>query len=213
MESLAASVLNRVLGEYISDLQTKQLSIAVWDGNVKLQNLKLKPTIFNRFKAPFDLIYGNIGNLSIQIPWNDLKNKPLRLNIENVFVLVKLVDKEYDPEAEEIALQQQKQQKLKDKEEAFLQNTGEQSGYFSQLSGQLIDNIQIMIKNIHIRFDNSKTLPLNFGCGFFLKELSAISTDENWVACTVLNTNTIHKVYRVNIAPCFREFRILLRYG
>ena len=42
MESLAASIVNRVLGEYISNLETNQLQIAIWEGNVVLKNLKVQ---------------------------------------------------------------------------------------------------------------------------------------------------------------------------
>ena len=42
-ERVLESVLERTLGEYVQDINAKDLKLAVWSGNVVLKNLRLKP--------------------------------------------------------------------------------------------------------------------------------------------------------------------------
>lgn len=43
-ESLVADLLNRFLGDYIGNLDAKQLQVGIWGGDVVLKNLELRPT-------------------------------------------------------------------------------------------------------------------------------------------------------------------------
>jgi vacuolar protein sorting-associated protein 13A/C len=58
MEALAVPLVNQILGEYISNLNSKQLKIGLWDGNVKLENLQLKREMFSQWKIGLDVVYG-----------------------------------------------------------------------------------------------------------------------------------------------------------
>ncbi len=58
MESLAIPIVNQILGDYISNLNSNQLKIGLWDGNVKLENLKLKKEMLSQFKIPLEVVYG-----------------------------------------------------------------------------------------------------------------------------------------------------------
>ncbi|KAF4528447.1 hypothetical protein B566_EDAN017051 [Ephemera danica] len=42
-ESTAAWLLNRVLGKYVQDLDSEQLNVGVFSGEVRLTDLRLKP--------------------------------------------------------------------------------------------------------------------------------------------------------------------------
>ncbi|KAI8897799.1 hypothetical protein BC833DRAFT_643759 [Globomyces pollinis-pini] len=199
MESLAASVVNKVLGDYIANLETNQLKIAVWEGNVSLKNLKLKSNLFAQWKIPLEVVYGCVGDLTITIPWKDLKNQPLKIAVNNVFILAKpSIEQSYDPE-EEYHKQEVKQQKLKAWEDSILKPVETNNSYFSQMSSTMIDNLQISIKNIHIRYEDTISCPKNpFGVGFTLKELSAISSDSEWKTEGVsVNTGTIYKLLKL----------------
>ena len=69
-------------------------------------------------------------------------------------------------------------------------------GFMSQLTTKIVDNLQVSIKNIHLRFEDNVSDPGHpFAAGITLKELSAVSTDGEWNP-TFINemTNTIHKV-------------------
>lgn len=42
-EGVVATILNRYLGKYIQDLDTENLNVGIFGGNVQLTQLKLKP--------------------------------------------------------------------------------------------------------------------------------------------------------------------------
>jgi vacuolar protein sorting-associated protein 13A/C len=53
--------------------------------------------------------------------------------------------------------------------------------FAASLTTKILDNLQITVKNIHIRYEDSiSTLGHPFSLGFTLAEFSAISTNENW---------------------------------
>lgn len=73
-------------------------------------------------------------------------------------------------------------------------------GFISQLTTKIVDNLQVSIKNIHVRFEDHISDPGHpFAAGITLKELSAFSTDGEWKPTFISEaTNTIHKVrYRL----------------
>jgi vacuolar protein sorting-associated protein 13A/C len=57
-ESVVANVLNTFLGDYVADLETQQLNIGIWGGDVKLHNLKLKREALDKFNLPINIKSG-----------------------------------------------------------------------------------------------------------------------------------------------------------
>jgi vacuolar protein sorting-associated protein 13A/C len=41
----------------------------------------------DKFRLPIDVVEGHLGELTLQIPWSNLKNKPVKIFIENVYLL------------------------------------------------------------------------------------------------------------------------------
>ena len=109
-ESIIATVLNRVLGGYVSNLEKSQLNIGIWKGDVVLRNLKLKKEALDKFKLPVDVTQGSsylffmpstqkysrsfnrslgyIGELVLSIPWSNLKAEPVKAFLNNVYILI-----------------------------------------------------------------------------------------------------------------------------
>lgn len=87
LESLAATLLNRLLGSYIENFDPTQLNVGIWDGNVKLKNLKLRKDCFDGLHLPIDVKFGILGDLVLNVPWSSLKNKPVKVNIEDCYLL------------------------------------------------------------------------------------------------------------------------------
>ncbi|KAI8911617.1 hypothetical protein EDD86DRAFT_202866 [Gorgonomyces haynaldii] len=200
-ESIVSLVVNQILGEYISNLETNQLELGIWSGDVVLHNLKLKKDIFSKMRIPVDIQEGFVGDLTLSIPWSDLKGKPLKIGLQNVYVVANLQGyADYDPEQEEEDLQAQKQTKLKQFEELKQQKqTQEQQSYFGPLIATIVDNVQISIKNIHIRFEDVHTTPENpFAVGVTLKELSVVSTNGSFQMETIdPQADTIYKLLKM----------------
>jgi vacuolar protein sorting-associated protein 13A/C len=89
LERLISSVLNRTLGTFIEDLDAEQLKISIWNSNVKLENLQIKPSIFDSMPVPFTLHYGKVGKIFIDIPILTINTSPLKIEISDVFVFIK----------------------------------------------------------------------------------------------------------------------------
>lgn len=67
--------------------------------------------------------------------------------------------------------------------------------FANQLMTRILNNLQFSITNIHVRYEDNISTDHRFAAGITLSELSAITTDENWIASTISETvNTVHKV-------------------
>jgi vacuolar protein sorting-associated protein 13A/C len=83
-----------------------------------------------------------------------------------------------------------------------------QASFTEQLITKIIDNLQVRVCNIHIRYEDAHAHPAVFYCfgyscvqnrmalGITLKELSAVSTDANWMETFIQEARTcIYKVH------------------
>ena len=88
-EKLITQVLNKVLGDFIENIDASQLNISLLNGNVNLSNMKLKSTIFDALPVPFSLDYGQIGVINLKIPVFNLLTSPLVIEIRDVFAIIR----------------------------------------------------------------------------------------------------------------------------
>lgn len=207
LEGVLATVLNTFLSAYVDNLNTSQLNVGIWSGDVKLKNLRLKRTALDKFRLPVDVKEGYLGQLTLYIPWSNLKGKPVRVLVENVSLLAapRVTSVEVDEEEEEERAQALKQAKLQEAEllAQGLPNKGDDKqaeSFISSLVTKIVDNVQITVRNIHVRYEDSISNPqFPFSIGLTLAELSAVSTDENWEPTFVTNSAFgIHKLARLD---------------
>ena len=209
LEGVLASVLNRFLASYVDGLNTNQLNVAIWSGDVKLRNLRLKRSALDKLRLPIDVKEGYLGQLTLTIPWSNIKGKSVRMLIENVSLLAVPRDASVPvDEAEEDERQQAlKQQKLIQSELLYsgaLEKTEEDAqkteSFMSSLFTRIVDNVQVTVRNIHIRYEDALSSPEHpFSLGITLAELSAVSTDGNWEPTFVHNSASgIHKLARLD---------------
>ncbi|KAI5810307.1 hypothetical protein DFH27DRAFT_185031 [Peziza echinospora] len=208
LEGLVATLLNRFLGMYIQNFDPKQLNIGIWSGDVKLSNLELRREALDQMKLPLNVLQGHLGSLTIQIPWSNLKGKPVKVLIEDVYLLAApKADQEYDEEEEERRRQRIKEEKLRSAELLNERNTAGMSeeeekknqSFTESLTTKIIDNVQVTVKNIHIRYEDAISTPGHpFALGLTLEEFSAISTNSNWEPAFVHENVTItHKLAKL----------------
>ena len=88
-ETLITTVLNKVLGDFIENIDPQQLNISIMNGDVYLTNMKLKSTLFDSMPLPFSLAYGKIGVIHLKIPVWNMFNQPLIIEITDLFALVR----------------------------------------------------------------------------------------------------------------------------
>ena len=64
---------------------------------------------------------------------------------------------------------------------SFLEDPAEARGFMDKLTDTILNNIQVSIKGIHIRYEDKMTNPEHpFACGIMLKGLSAETTNNQW---------------------------------
>ncbi|KAI1995793.1 Vacuolar protein sorting-associated protein 13 [Ophidiomyces ophidiicola] len=205
LEGLVANLLNRFLGMYVKNFDAKQLNVGIWSGDVKLRNLELRREALDQLHLPLDVIEGHLGQLTLSIPWSNLRGKPVKIDIEDVFLLAApKEDASYDPDEEKRREHQIKMEKLESAELLKDQRGNGMSkedqlknqSFMQSLVNAIVDNIQVVIKNVHFRYEDAIAVPGHpFAAGITLKELSAVSTDSQWKPTFIQSTSeTSHKL-------------------
>lgn len=205
LEGLVANLLNRFLGIYVKNFDAKQLNIGIWSGDVKLRNLELRREALDQLRLPLNVVEGHLGELTLSIPWSNLRGKPVKVEIEDVFLLAApREDANLDPEEEEKRAHALKMDKIESAEiikernsEGMSQEDQRRNQSFTQsMITAVVDNLQISIKNVHFRYEDSVASPGHpFAVGLTLKELSAVSTDSEWNPTFIQSTSsTTHKM-------------------
>ena len=209
LEGLVANLLNRFLGMYVKNFDANQLNVGIWSGDVKLRNLELRREALDQLHLPVNVVEGHLGQLTMSIPWTNLRGKPVKVNIEDVFLLAApKEDAEYNEEEEVKRAHDVKMEKLENVEllkqkSADGQSNEEQQksqSFVESVTTAVVDNLQVSIKNIHIRYEDAISAPGHpFALGFTLQEFSAVSTDGNWKPSYIQSTSgSAHKLAVLN---------------
>lgn len=209
LEGLVANLLNRFLGMYVKNFDPKQLNVGIWSGDVKLRNLELRREALDQLHLPINVVEGRLGELTLQIPWSNLRGKPVKVSIEDVFLLsAPKEEDDYDAEEEEKRAVAVKLEKLESAELLKERNTEAMSpeeqkknqSFTQSLVTAIVDNLQVSIKNVHIRYEDSIATPGHpFAVGLTLKEMSAVSTDAEWRPTFIQSATEItHKLAVLN---------------
>uniref|UniRef100_A0A8P4GHH0 Vacuolar protein sorting-associated protein 13C n=1 Tax=Dicentrarchus labrax TaxID=13489 RepID=A0A8P4GHH0_DICLA len=192
-ESLVSDLLNRFIGDYVENLDKSQLKIGIWGGNVVLENLKVKENALSEFDVPFKVKAGQIGKLTLKIPWKNLYNDAVVATLDGLYLLVVPgATIKYDAAKEERYQQEAKQRELQRIEEALQTAARREKAqeekkdtFVEKLATQVIKNLQVKISSIHLRYEDDVS-PVSGSCS---------TTDENWKSC-ILNeaAKIIYKV-------------------
>ncbi|KAL9100888.1 MAG: hypothetical protein Q9163_003799 [Psora crenata] len=204
-----AGLKKRFLGMYVKNFDAKQLNVGIWNGDVKLRDLDLRREALDQLHLPVNVVEGHLGQLTMSIPWTNLRGKPVRVSIEDVFLLAAPKDDaEYNEEEEAKRAHDVKMEKLENAEllkqrnsEGLSQEEQQKSQSFTEsITTAIIDNLQISVKNIHIRYEDSISAPGHpFALGLTLEEFSAVSTDSNWKPSYIQSTSdTTNKLAVLN---------------
>ncbi|KAL2128479.1 hypothetical protein VTI74DRAFT_9122 [Chaetomium olivicolor] len=205
LEGLVAGLLNRFLGMYVKNFDPAQLKVGIWSGDVKLRNLELRREALDQLKLPINVVEGHLGELTLVIPWSNLRGAPVKVFIEDVFLLASPKEEaEYNEEEESRRKQRIKMEKLDSAEllkersqEGLSQEEQKRTQSFTEsLVTKIVDNLQVTIKNIHVRYEDAISAPGHpFALGITLEEFSAVSTDGEWTPTFIQDsTKTTHKL-------------------
>lgn len=176
LETALASVLNRYIGPYVENLDTSQLKIGIFSGNVSLKNIILRQNALKElFGLPLKIVKGCIGTISFDISLSSLRSKPIVLEIDDIHVaivpdyagaslvkeLVAIRDKKKDAllKLEQHLVAQQVHVLRVQNNLPSLANTKDSIDdddvqLFEGLLASAIANLQIRISRVHIRYEH-----------------------------------------------------------
>ncbi|KAI0033184.1 hypothetical protein K488DRAFT_78064 [Vararia minispora EC-137] len=196
-------VFNRILAPYLENLDMNLVNYGIGQGQLTLQRLRLKRGALDKFRLPVDVIEGHLGKLTLSLHWRNLGNQPAEILIEDLYLLVvPSPHGDDDPEESEKRAQAAKAERLRNAELLHVQSqaddpdTPQQQGLLASIIAKILNNLQVTIKNIHIRYEDSLSVAGHpFAVGITLASLSAISVDNKWQPAFIESSaGTIHKV-------------------
>lgn len=145
------------------------------------------------------------ANLKLNV---QLKGKPVKVVIDNVYLLaVPAAGSHYDPEEDARRAQALKMEKLESAELLTArpsagmseEDEAKNQSFTTSLTNRILDNFQITVQNIHIRYEDKLSVPGHpFAAGITLQGFSAQSTDEFWnPTFLVNNAQGVHKLAKL----------------
>lgn len=165
-----------------------------------MNNLKLKENALEELDLPIQVPYGYLGKLILKIPWKNLYTAPVEATIEDLYVFAKPTKSvPYNEEKEEKAQLEGKKAELKriqdakaNRETALIKAD---KSFTEKLVMQIVNNLQIRISNIHIRYEDRSIGGDLFAFGVTLKNFSVNTTDETWSKCYL--KEVVSKVFKM----------------
>uniref|UniRef100_A0AAV1T4Y3 Vacuolar protein sorting-associated protein n=1 Tax=Peronospora matthiolae TaxID=2874970 RepID=A0AAV1T4Y3_9STRA len=197
-------VLDAVLGSYVKNIDPKALQISVWNGKIEVKTVELQPDAFPLPKQ-MRLVKGTLRQLRIDLPWTNLAGQPIRVDIEDVSLLLEVCTDDRaasdavapTPEEQRRAAKK-KQQDLKRKRAAidavekateFNEQNNAQTdvgqswtqSFLCKLLVKALDNVQVHVQHLHLRMEDAVSDPgCPYAVGMTLDAIIIKSADEGW---------------------------------
>jgi len=203
LEGIVVTLLNKYLGEFLEGLNKEQLKLSVFSGQVALKNLKIKPSGLDFLHLPVKVKAGYVGNLYLEANWRKLGSQPVKVFLDNVFLIAEpRTEFKVDEEAEKKKATANKLEELKATERIKVtpetQDTkavaAADDGFAARTVAKIIDNIQIRVANIHIRYEDASVPSRPLAFGIVLQLLQAQTVDANGKETFVVGEKTTFKL-------------------
>ncbi|KAF8168100.1 vacuolar protein sorting-associated protein 13 [Crassisporium funariophilum] len=177
-------------------------------GQLTLRNLKLKKGALDKFQLPVDVLEGHLGKFTLSLHWMNLGNQPVEILVEDVYLLVvPSPQTSANPEEDELRAQAAKAERLENAEllhvrgqaEAQTEESTQTQGLLQSLIAKVINNVQVTVKNIHIRYEDNMSVPGHpFAAGITLAGFTAVSVNGDWEPAFIESTaGAIHKLAKL----------------
>mmetsp|Transcript_7156 Transcript_7156/g.21912 ORF Transcript_7156/g.21912 Transcript_7156/m.21912 type:complete len:1096 (-) Transcript_7156:295-3582(-) len=112
-EKLVSDLITRYLRKYVREIDENQLNIGLWGGQVVLEDLELQSSVLEELNLPLFVRAGCIGRLAFSIPWSNLTNAKIAVEVSDVYLIAEPVKPPDTAEELERCLQERKQQLLR----------------------------------------------------------------------------------------------------
>ncbi|KAL5724123.1 hypothetical protein ACHQM5_007424 [Ranunculus cassubicifolius] len=183
LEDQVAFLLQKYLGNYVKGLNKEALKISVWQGDVELTNMQLKPEALNALKLPVKVKAGFLGSVRLKVPWSRLGQEPVLVYLDRIFILAEPAT--HVEGSSEDAVQEARRSRIHDMEIKLLETKQQlksemNTSWLGSLVNTIIGNLKLSITNIHIRYEDLESNPGHpFAAGVTLGRLSALTVDDN----------------------------------
>jgi len=167
----------------------EKVHVGVWSGLVVLENLVLKNTLLDLVDVPLTLSHGSVGRLEVRIPWGNLGADPVTIIVDKIYLLLE-PKYEWNPGAADKREQAIKQAKLVAVElfanKRLANNDSQRYSNFAKnwllnsFINKVIDNIQLTVREVHIRYEDQLSCPTSFCVGITLASLHVQSRDNEF---------------------------------
>jgi len=88
MELILQYVLPSILGDFVLGIDKNHMKTNFLSGKVSLEGVSLNPAIVKSLNLPVKIVYSNIGQFEIKIPWLQRLKQPTEIFLDDLFVLL-----------------------------------------------------------------------------------------------------------------------------
>ena len=209
MNSAIANLLNKLFGVWIENLNSEQLKLSIFSGKIYLKDVWLKRDFLDLLGLPFHLVYGKADIIEVKIPWSSWNSSPLEIQISDISIFLSPISTQYWSEQRE----QESVMKIK---KYYLEHfevmnpddldANSEEGYAGILTTNLIDNLQLTIKNLYIRYEDNINSNEPFAIGICIKEIYFYTCNSLWESEVSKNSSICYKLFQLV------DFSIFLDY-
>ena len=183
---MTSSIFNWAIDKYLSkflEINRDETKISLWNGSVEMSNVKIKPEIFTTMNLPyFELVNGYVGKIKLIVSLPRFYLYPIKVSVEKVFLHAKQKKLETIDKKKEIEnMEAYKDSQLLSMEELAneVENLQKEGG--PGFLDKIINNLEIDIKDICVRFDDNLSYNLiPFTFGLLLKNLKITTVDDKF---------------------------------
>ena len=205
-ENAVAFYLNEYLGDYVEGIDRQALTVSLLNGDVVLRNSTLRQDAFEQTDLPVSVRAGMLETLTLKVPWNALGSKPVVVAVDGLYLLVRASETSREASGAsttsnrptaffDAGFQAAKMSRVKKRELAWVKDAEKREaaeaeaeakhavgdknrGFLAALIETIVGNLQVSIRNIHVRYEDDVTRPGHeFACGFTLQNLEAFTID------------------------------------
>jgi len=182
-----------------------------------LKNLQLKRSALDELNLPIIVSRGSLTSLKLKIPWAHLSSKPVLVQMDGIYLEARPVDLNRYSTADSQRVIYSAKMKILDaaekaivsrlhaKESLLSRATSQRVSYMQKLSTKILDNLEVAITNVHLRYEDNHSIPDTiFSGGVTVNGLTLMTTDEQW-SSAFINRKMTADAASPSSSPCIHK--------
>ena len=141
-------------------MNAQDLSISVQKGEIKLNNIDMKPSAFDKLGMPITIKSGRVGEILIKLSWTKLTSSPIVVTLKNIYVLAGPNTGEKDAAADKMNRRALLEAEMERHRSELLSDSASNANDAS-MAQKIINNMKLIIKDVHVRYEQSTELVRN----------------------------------------------------